>query len=196
MLPVSPRGFVSSRASSSARRRRRARIAAVALALATAAAPANVVAQREYEVKAAFLYNFISLVEWPPAAFPSATSPFHLCVLDPDPFAGTLNETMAGETVRGRAIAIARPRSADETRGCHVLFVPAASGRGGERIVTRLEDSPVLTVGESDRFWQAGGLINLVYDGGRIRFDVNETAASARGLRISSRILQVARRVS
>lgn len=146
----------------------------------------------EYEVKAAFLYNLLRFTEWPAEALPPST-PLAVCVLGGDPFEGALEAALRDKTVQGRALQTRHLHGAPEARRCQVLFV-AASERGRTRaILEALRGAPVLTVGESEGFARVGGVINFVVEGGRLRFEVNPDAAERAGLRLSARVLQLAR---
>ena len=145
----------------------------------------------EYTVKAAFVYNFARFTEWPDAAFQDAASPLHLCVLGQDPFDGALN-TIAGKSVGSRELRISYPIWASEVRDCHILFISEAAGSRLPEIVTYLDDSPVLTIGDSPDIARSGGIIGLENVENRIRFQVNLDAAHRSGLRLSSRILDLA----
>jgi hypothetical protein len=146
----------------------------------------------EYEVKAAFLLNFTRFTEWPAGAFSSASDPFSVCVAGSDGFAPVVERAVQGERVGTHPIAVQRlPQNSGADR-CHLLFVPrTVQARAGPllRAATR-----ALTVGESPGFLEQGGMINFVIDAGRVRFDVNTTAAAMRGLRLRSRLLRLARR--
>lgn len=149
----------------------------------------------EYEVKAAYLYNIVNFVTWPPDAFASPSDPLHVCVFGPDPFGRALDTAMQSGTSNGRPVAVSRATDASALGDCELVFL---AGRNTDRIdqaVRATAQRPVLMVGESPDFLQHGGMIEFVVDGGRVRFDVNLPAASARGLTLSSRLLQVARTV-
>jgi hypothetical protein len=151
------------------------------------AAPAQEV-PLEYRVKAAYLANFARFVEWPAAA---AAGPLVICVAGTNPFGMVLEETIAGETVNGRALAVRAIDVPDPS--CHVLFVPRTVG-AGPYIRSALTGSiPTLTVGETPAFIDAGGLVNFVREGNNVRFEIDAGAASRAGLRISSRLLRLAR---
>ncbi len=145
----------------------------------------------EYTVKAAFVYNFARFTEWPDAAFQDAGSPLHLCVLGQDPFDGALN-TIAGKSVGSRELQVSYPIWASEVRDCHILFISQAAGSRLPEIVTYLDDSPVLTIGDSPDIARSGGIIGLENVENRIRFQVNLDAAHRSGLRLSSQILDLA----
>lgn len=143
----------------------------------------------EYEIKAAFIYNLINFTQWPGTVFESQSAPLRVCVVGRDPFGTTLQETLAGERIGPRPISLERP-ALQAARQCHVIFV--SEGTAPPRLPT---DAAVLTIGESEMFWRAGGIVNFVVEGGRVRFDVNATAADRKGLRLSANVLRVARRV-
>lgn len=145
----------------------------------------------EYTVKAAFVYNFARFTEWPDAAFQDAASPLRLCVLGQDPFDGAL-DSIAGKTIGSRELLVKYPIWATEVRDCHILFISEAAGTRLTEIVTYLDGSPVLTIGDTPDIARSGGIIGLENVENRIRFQVNLDAAQRSGLRLSSRILDLA----
>lgn len=163
------------------------------MALAIAHASPAAVGPTEYEVKAAFLFNFISFTDWPPSAFATPSSPIHICVVAHDPFGSGLERMIAGERVGQHPLTLQHPEAPADLADCQVLFVPAAVSPTS--LLRTTGRRPVLTVGESDAFWRGGGIVNFVLERGRVRFDVNETAAEQRGLRLNAKVLRVARRV-
>jgi hypothetical protein len=140
----------------------------------------------EYQVKAAYLYNFVKFVEWPAGAVDGTLS---ICTAGRNPFGDALDDILRGESIDGHAIA-ARVVAAPQA-GCHVLFVPrdvpAVEYLRGAR------GAPMLTVGESTDFIAQGGIINFVRDAGMIRFEIDQGSATRAGLHISSRLLRLAR---
>jgi len=147
----------------------------------------------EYEVKAAFLYNFFSFVTWPTDALASASDPVRLCVFDPDPFGPVLDRTVAGGVAEGHPIAVQRVPDGQSLLRCSLVFVPRSAAAHVDQVIRATAKRAVLTVGESPDFLKKGGMIEFVIDGGRVRFDVNAKAAAANGLSLSSRLLRVAR---
>ncbi len=147
----------------------------------------------EYQVKAAFLLNFTKFTEWPSSVFPDANSTFTICIMGIDPFGSSLEQIIRGETVGGHRMAIQRFKRGSRRQACQVLFVSRTERDTG----TVLADlgSGVLTVGEGDGFLQDGGMISFVIENRRTRFDVNPTTAENAGLKLSSRLLSVARSV-
>ena len=161
-------------------------LAALLLAAAAQSRTAAQDVSKEYRVKAAFLYNFVKYVEWPAAVVPG---PVVICVAGRNPFGSLLAETVRGETVAGRALetrVILEPAG-----GCHILFVPTGANAGA--YLRSARGTPTLTVGEAADFIQQGGLIRFYLDGGTVRFEINREGAERSGLRISSRLLQLAR---
>jgi hypothetical protein len=164
---------------------------ASAVVLALAVLPAAMAAQavsEENRVKAAYLYNFLKYVEWPPGA---TAGPLVICVAGRNPFGTTLADLVRGETINGRRIE-ARIILEPET-GCHLLFVP--EGAAMRAYLRGASDLPVLTVGESPAFVEEGGIAYFYLDRGNVRFAINPAAAQRARLHISARLLQLARLV-
>lgn len=150
----------------------------------------------EYHVKAAFLYNFLKFVEWPASTFGNPESPFVLCVLGHDPFEGALEETIRDRPVSGRSCLVRILADRRDLSGCHVVFASLFGEAEIAEVIQRASRLPVLTVGETDRFEQAGGIIRFVVEENRVRFVINAAAARRAGLRLSSRLLGIARSVT
>lgn len=169
----------------------RARLALACAVLAAAAwtraSAQSVEVALEYRVKAAYLFNFTKFVEWPEEALRDGT-PLTICTVGGNPFGPALGETIRGEQVNGRPLA-ARP--APPVEGCHLLFVPRAVPPAGH--LAAASTRPILTVGESEDFLDRGGMVRFVLEDGRIRFEINHDAAARMHLRISSRLLRLAR---
>ena len=140
----------------------------------------------EYTVKAAFLYNFAKYVEWPTA---STQGPLTICVAGRNVFGDVLENTVRDETVGTRQI---RTRVILEPEpGCHILFVP--EGAAASAYLRASRNEPTLTVGETRTFLPGGGIISFFIDDGKVRFEINPRAAERAQLRLSSRLLQLAR---
>ena len=146
----------------------------------------------EYDLKAAFLFNFAKFVEWPASAFAGDRAPLTLCVYGEDPFGPTLDRVVQGERVGERTLLIQRPDSLDDLGGCHVLFVGRSErGRLGE-VMAQVSGKPVLTVADTDGFLRAGVVINFILEGSKVRFLIDQEAAERSGLRISSKLMRLA----
>lgn len=146
----------------------------------------------EYRIKAAFLYNFAVLTEWPARAFDSPKQPLTIGVLGKDPFGRILEETMRGKTIHGRKIAIARYKTVEQIEHCHLLFISSSEGKQVEEILALLARQPILTVSEIDRFNYKGGVIWLQKEKDEIKFRIRRAVANKAELKLSSRLLALA----
>lgn len=149
----------------------------------------------EYRVKAAFLFHFAQLVDWPPEVMGANELPLVFCIVGEDPFAGSLESTVQGKQVAGRSIVVRHIKESDNLSTCHLLFISFHEKKHVAEILSRLKTPPVLTVGETDDFVRQGGMIGFCLQENRIRFDINLLAARRSSLKISSRLLALARSV-
>ena len=149
----------------------------------------------EYRVKAAFLYKFGSYIEWPSGSFARADSPVTIGVMGADTLADELTQIVVGRNVNGRPVRVRKLRPGDPIAGLHVLFVGRAdSGRLAE-ILAAAKGRALLTVTESEEALELGSMINFVVVDDKVRFDVAPPPADSGNLRISARLLGVARKV-
>jgi hypothetical protein len=146
----------------------------------------------EYEVKAAFLYNFARFVEWPPDTFHDPDAPFVIAVLGRDPFGSVLDETVAGKTVLGRRIEVRRASRPEEVGDAQIVFVSASERASLPSILKALDRPGRLIVGEMDGFAEHGGTINFTMQGRKVRFQINPTQAEQARLKMSSQLLKLA----
>ena len=147
---------------------------------------------REYLIKAAFLYNFAKFTEWPAGSFPDSAAPLDVCVFGEDPFGGAL-ESIAGKTIRGRRVAVHRVASIEAGAACHLLFISASEATRLAGILESLRGRPVLTIAEMPGFARSGGIINLKTNADdKVRFEINNSIARRVGLRLSSKLLNLA----
>lgn len=146
----------------------------------------------EYDLKAAFLFNFAKFVEWPESAFAGERAPLTICVYGDDPFGSTLDEVVQGERVGERTLLVQRPGSPDGLGGCHVLFVSRSEKDRLGEVMSQVRDKPVLTVSDTDGFLRAGGVINFVLEGNKVRFLIDQEAAGRSELKISSKLMRLA----
>lgn len=149
----------------------------------------------EYEVKAAFLLNFTRFVEWPQMAFPDPGAPLVIGIVGEDPFGDVLPKLVQGQKAQGRPIEIRRFREAEDCGDCHVLFLSRSVADEAKRILRRLGSRPVLTVNENEDFVRDGGVIRFALVNETVRFDINLKAAEAAELKVSSKLVAVARSV-
>lgn len=170
--------------------RRLAAPAALAAALASAAGAAQAESRTptEYDVKAAFLYNFARFVEWPDVgAVPSVD----VCVVGADPFGSAL-DAIKGKPL-GRATLRVRRAEPDKLGGCELVFIPASESGRLESVLQAVKGRALLTVGDGPDFAQRGAVIGFYPDQSKVRFEINIDAARRSGLAISSQLLRLAR---
>lgn len=142
----------------------------------------------EYQLKAAFIYNFAKFITWPPEAFEHSNSPIVIAVLGDDPFGPSLNETLGGKSVSGHPIQIIYVASGDTIGSCHILFIARSEKDRLVGTLERVAGRAILTVGDFDRFAHRGGMINLFIEGKAIRFEINANATERAGLKVSSKL--------
>jgi hypothetical protein len=145
----------------------------------------------EYELKAAFLYNFTQFVEWPESAFSAPDSPFQLCLVGEDPFGRTLDDAVTTEFVRTHPIVVRRILEVDSTSSCHMIFVSNRSKIAFESVLKETQGHPVLVVGELPDFAEKGGTIGFRLVNRRIQLAINLAAARSAKLQISSKLLRL-----
>lgn len=146
----------------------------------------------EYEIKAAYLYNFGRFVEWPHNVLSSEAAQFTICVLGHDPFGRALDATISGEKIDGKNVVARRITKVGEAKTCRVLFVSASEDKQLSEILSSLDKLSVLTVSDIPEFVQQGGMVQFVLADKRVRFEINLAAAQQAGLNLSSELLKVA----
>lgn len=149
----------------------------------------------EYQVKAAFLFNFAKFVEWPPSSFSDASAPLRICVFGRDPFGQELRDMTNDRSINGRRLEVNHVVDLRDARSCHILFIASSGGTPVKQIIEGLHGASVLTVGDTKGFAEQGGMINFVLENDRVQFEVSRKAAEQAGLKISSKLLSVAKLV-
>jgi hypothetical protein len=145
----------------------------------------------EYAVKAAFLYQFARFVEWPDSSAP-ASGPVRICIVGHDPFGDALDLATQDKRAAGRPLQVRRFRGLQDLKPCSIVFVAGADPVAAAAVALQLRGSASLLVGEAPGFAQNGGMIAFRVEGGIVRFDINEGAATTEGIRVSGRLLGLA----
>lgn len=148
----------------------------------------------EFQVKAAFLFNFAAFVKWPDGLFETPDTPLRYCTLDAGAVSRTLEQLIAGETLDGRPLELVRLGKGQQVRGCHILFLGAHADTASILSAHR-EERGALTVGDTEAFLEQGGMIALLRKRKRIHPVVNLDALDVSSLRLSSKLLRLATRV-
>ena len=146
----------------------------------------------EYQVKAVCVLNAARFVSWPASAFESADAPLVIGILGDNPFGSMLQDVVKGETVQRRPISVRRV-GLEEAGAMHILFISRSERDRLERILQTLGEKSVLTVSDTDRFTQGGGMLGLTLAGGKMRFEVNSDAARRAQLKFAAQFLLMAR---
>jgi YfiR/HmsC-like len=149
----------------------------------------------EYAVKAAFLFHFAQFVEWPAEAFKDSSSPITYCTMGDDPFHGSLDQALSGKTVGIHPLRVEHLREFEKAQGCQVLFLSAGEKKRITEALADVSRLPILTVGETEHFVQEGGVIGFCLEENKIRFEINLDAASKVNLKISAKLLALAKTV-
>lgn len=149
----------------------------------------------ENQVKAAYLFNFAKFVEWPAETFDKADSPMNFCSLGRS---GVVDEmdSVRGKSVHGHMITVKHLHGPEDIKGCHLVFMASSAVKNQQRLLQAARGLPMLLVGETSGFALAGGTINFIQENERLLFEISIKAAESAHLKISSRLLAVARIVS
>lgn len=167
-------------------------------------ARANSASDREHQVKAAFLYNFINFVEWPKDKLAEEDTVITIGIIGKDPF-GKAFEPIKNKKVKGKKVIVRRFGSYKELKGsseqiksvrqCHILFICSSEKENLKEVIGIVENHSVLTVGDMKSFLESDGIINFLMEDNKVRFEVNKTAAERAKLKIRSKLLRLAKRV-
>jgi hypothetical protein len=147
---------------------------------------------REYQIKAAFLFNFAQFTEWPTNAFEQKDSPLLICTLGDNPFGDYLDKLVQNESFRGRPLRVEHYRKVEEIRTCHILYIGRSEADRLEQDLNVLKGRPVLTVSDIEGSAPRGVMIRLVTQESRIRFRINLEEVKAAKLSLSSKLLRAA----
>ena len=147
----------------------------------------------EYEVKAAFIVNFVQFIEWPAGSFESAAAPMVIATVGADPFHGALEESCADVVVGGRPLVVKHFATAAKVHGAHVLIVTGSSDNELVSVLQRIGSSGLLTIGETDQFISNGGVIRFYQENKHLRFEINQEAVERARLQISAKLRRLAK---
>ena len=198
---MTPPRITALREEKSGSRRTRARFACTVLLLAGAwmPAPRMMYAQQgptEYQVKAAYLYNFLKFVEWPNDPSKNPHGYWVIGVLGDNPIGDELIQLASDKTVQGHRLQVKKFQTAENARGCHILFISSSEQKHLPSILAALQGSSVLTVADMDNFIESGGMIQFVMDNSRVRLAIDVGATNRARLKVSSKLLSLARTVT
>ncbi len=170
-------------------------LVALMLSLAGHAGAAESPAPREWQIKAAFLYNFTKFIEWPAEKFHNAHSPLIIGVLGQSPFGDELEKAVKDRKINGRDLVVRTVRTAAEVRSVHLLFVSAMEGLSPGELSGALKAGCVLGVGDSPDLFEHGAAIGFVLEADKVRFEVDLDSAEDARVKISAHLLKLAKTV-
>ncbi|HEX4585919.1 MAG TPA: YfiR family protein [Burkholderiaceae bacterium] len=154
--------------------------------------PAQAEPLAEYEIKAAFIYNFAKFVQWPATAFAQPQAPLMVCVIGDDAFGSAL-DTIDHKVAQGHELRLRRRVHLEDARSCHILFVARTERARLTQVVRAVSGLSVLTISDMDRFAEAGGVIGLYELDSNVHFSINQDQARRALLQINSQLLKLAR---
>jgi YfiR/HmsC-like len=165
-------------------------------ALLSAAASPRAVGEHavnEYDMKAVYLYNLAMFVEWPAQAFKSANDPITICILGQSPIQIALAEAVNGESIDNRKLVVRLVSGVEQANQCQLLFIASSERKRLRSILQDPKIAGALTVGETEDFLAQGGAINFKREGNKVLLEINLDAVEQQKLRISSKLLNLAR---
>jgi hypothetical protein len=168
----------------------------MALASAALLVVASVDAQsprEESQIKAAFVYNFLKFVEWPAETFPRPDAPLVVALVGDGPTADATERFLATKQIGERRIVVRRAGWDEPLTGVHAVFVTEGDGRKLRRVLAAASSMAILSIGEGEDFASSGGIIGLVIEEKKVRFDIDMAVAQATGLKVSSKLLALTR---
>ena len=144
----------------------------------------------ENQVKAAFVFNAAHYISWPP----TDRETLLIGVLGRGPLAEEW-QNISGKIVSGKKLVVFKSNIVDEMYGCHIVIIEEPNSKKQSQILQLLNDYPIITIGDSPDFTNAGGILNISLLNKRITFSVNLAQARKTGLDISSNLLKLATEV-
>lgn len=152
--------------------------------------------QPEYGVKAALLLNFIRYTEWPDQVFQSSKSPIEVCIIGKDPFGNILERTFSGKKIFERELEVLRPTDKKALTECHVIFLGHLDNEKKYEVIKSTQGRPILTVFDTNESNSLNGTISFIAAGETVQFEINLKTATQSGLKLSSRMLPLAKKVT
>jgi hypothetical protein len=146
----------------------------------------------EYEVKAAYIYNFAKFIDWPANVLPNNNSAIVIGVIGSSEFTSTLTSAVKGKSILNHPIMVRSVKWPLDSHPCHILFISSYEQPRAKEITSALQSTPVLSITETEKTSRAKGIINLLVDNGKVRFEIDASQAEKNGLKISSKLLRLA----
>jgi hypothetical protein len=162
------------------------------LAPPTAVVSAEPKPDGELGLKSEMLYNIAKFIRWPAGTFTASRGQIIFAIVGEDVLAGVLANTLSSRSINGRPVFVRFIRRAQDIHGCHVLFISRSEEQRVAELLRAAENQSVLTVADSQGFVAAGGMVDFVMEGNRVRFEIAPSRAEHAGLKISAKLLALA----
>lgn len=150
----------------------------------------------EYQVKAAYLFNFLKFVEWPDGLPGDPQGKWVIGIVGNSPVSGELSKLVEGKNILGRELEVKTLQATDNLRGCNILFISESEKKRLPVILAGLRGSSVMTVADMEHFIDAGGMVQFVVEEDRVRISIDVGATARARLKVSSKLLALARAVT
>lgn len=170
-------------------------LAACALWLAPCSAGAQSATPTELQIKAGFIYNFALFTEWPAQSFPNAASPLQVCIAGDSKTLQDFDH-LKTKKIKGRAVSVGAFGDTTSGKTCQIIYIPTILKAEAAHLLRQVSGPGVLTIGDADGFSRLGGIIAFFREGNKLRFAINTDAAQRAGLKLSSRLLKLAKIVT
>lgn len=148
----------------------------------------------ENKVKAAYIYNFTKFVDWPGDGSNDTSEPVKICFVGSDPLRTLLGE-LNNREVKGRPLKIVRFKELNSLESCKIVFISRSEEPQLPQILQRLQGTHVLTVSDIPGFAHKGGMISFVTENDRVKIEISQKAVRQAGLKVSAKLLEVARAI-
>lgn len=148
----------------------------------------------EYQVKAAFIFNFAKFIDWPPVAFSDTKAPLVIGVFGDKPFCADLERAVQGKVINTRTVLVKECQTVEEAAQCQLLFIGAPAKERLPEILAGLMKTNIVTISESEGFIKAGGAINFFREGKKIRFEINDEVVKRASFKIDSKLLGLSKK--
>jgi len=147
---------------------------------------------KEHKIKAAFIYNFAKFIEWPAESFAKDQNTLTLCIIGKDLF-GDATKTVEGKTIKEKKLLVKRIKGIEDIGECHILFISESEGKNLSPILEKIKYKHILSIADMEGFAHRGGIINFITTDNKVQFEINIDAAQQSGLKVSSKLLKLAK---
>ena len=147
----------------------------------------------EYQVKAEFIERFTRFVEWPSTAHSERGNTFSIGVIGENPFNSYLTHIASDRKIKGKSVEVRQVAPGESLAAFDIVFISSSERKNLSGVLTRAGNLPVLTIGDTSGFAESGVMINFYNSGDQVRFEINESAVDHCGLKVSSKLLALAR---